>query len=340
MAILKSTSSLESSREQNESMNSGLIQNINDQAIKAVTDLVIDLEAMHHQCFKQGLNRIDHNIIHRCKLLLGQKFKALNLFNVSLIPDTDSIIQKHISEQRKADEDAYALAVKQANELKISPPQQKPFNLQFIAFDDLPRLKLDFKPRAKSSFDESDESLDKSNLYVETVIKSINQDIVSRPSSSCTEVRRKYTTLEDGYLITLNFNDISTAGAALDRLNIFINTIESLSMDELMISQQFSTIFKVEQTNPFLLEQEVKLKDSQETSASTETNSKPSLDQYIKISVFNLAEFTPSFYVSTILKNISKLMNMSMNNSERLSLIQKKHSINSSFVCVNLNFEG
>ncbi len=322
MAILKPTSTSDNTVVTNSDMHRGLQEKFYKESLALAADLVIDIEAIYHDCFRGGLNQIDHNIIHRCKHLLGETLNELGLFNVNLHADINQAINQAATSQEIEAKRLRDLAIAEAKRTNSPLPPEPRVANRFICLESHPRVKLDFKPRGKNSVDESDESLNSSNEHVSKTVAEINEIIGQLDPSSGNAVRRKYTQPEDGYLITISFGDLTSVDQVLNRLSSFINTIESLSLDELMISQQFSNWFNVKQVNPFDLE-----------SADIDE-----LTQSIVISVFNLEEFTASFYVSAMLNNTKIQISNAVSGSEKLSIKENKASINSSFLCINLQF--
>lgn len=262
---------------------------------------LIDLEAMYHECLKGGVSLIDHNIIHRCKISIGKVFNDLGLFNTYVYADIDAEVEKAKN---------------------MAAP-----NAKFLKFTNRPRVKIGFNPRAKSYFDESEDNVNESNNRALSSVDEINKLIAETPILTANAVRRKYTVAQDGYLIHLMFADLSDSEAVLERIGHFIGTVEALSLDELMISQQFSEWFTVEQSNPFSLELIANSSENAEL-----------YDQSIAITVFNLNDYTASFYLSTILKNIKQRITNYVLVSDSLSMKYHKHSINNSYECVNLHF--
>lgn len=324
MVTLKSTSLSNSVSDIHEDMNKALHDNLYQTRIKLVANLVNDIEALHHGCFQGGLNQIDQNILHRCKQALGATLNDLGLFNVFLYSDVETAITQTISELEDEDKKAWALAAQDAAKHGINPPPQPPSTpKRFVALKRHPRVRLGFKPRAKNDFDELLEDLNTSNNSALRTISEINELISKSEPSTGNEVRRKHTHSNDGFLISINCADLNSTSEVLDRITSFIDTVESLSLDELMIAQQFSSWMKMEQLNPFDLEV---------------TDVKKNLVQSIAISVFNLEEFTASFYVSTLLKNIEILIANSLAKDGSLTLKHHAKSLNSSFLSINLKF--
>lgn len=322
MAILKSTLSSDNTVITNGDMNRDLQDKFHKDHITLAAQLVVDIEAIYHDCFRGGLNQIDHNIIHRCKQSLGETLNSLNLFNVYLMADINMAIAQATQKQDVEAKKLRDLALGEAERENLPPPPMPNASNRFISLDSHPRVKLAFNPRGKNSVNESPESLQASNDQVSKIVDEINQLIKSFELSSGDLVRRKYTNSEDGYLISLSFSDLTNVEQVLNRLAAFIKTAESLSLDELMISQQFSTWFTVKPANPYDLEL---------TAAS-------SLIQTVAVSVFNLEEFTASFYVSAILNNLKIQISNLHNGSEKLSLLKSTKSINNSYLCINLQF--
>lgn len=323
MAILKSTSLPDSAIVTNEDMNKALQKKLYEERVNLAANLVIDIEALCHDCFSNGLNQIDHYIIHRCKQLLGETLNSLGLFNVSLYTDVETAISDAIKKTENQEREARALIVAEALRHGINAPPEpsQPAN-RFVHLNKYPRVKLIFNPRGKTSFDEPDADLQANNDMVAKTVDEINQVVKGTDPSSGNYVRRKYTKCEDGYLIKISFSDLKKPNEVVERISSFIKTLESLSLDELMISQQFSNWFQVEQANPFDLE----------------VSGYANYEQSIAISVFNLGEFTASFYVSTILTNLNILLTNKLKDSDKLSLLIQKESINNSFLCINLEY--
>lgn len=260
------------------------INNINSQKLennlRDIANLICDIEAIFHECFKNALNEFDQNIIKRCKTKISILFRDIGAYNLYMGYDE----------------------VQQNNQGFITP------------LTTLPKVKLYFHGRSVSDSGEDADSISKENEYIESCIKKINE-YKQLINNDIINVRKKYATHEDGVLIKIKTRNL-TKSQIIERIDFFIEEVRNLSLDELMISQQFTDWFSLENTNPYSL---VKNQNHEEG---------------IFISLFYMDSFVPCYYLSIILMSIKKQLS-SLNSLDNFKLAYP--SINESFVSLSIN---
>jgi hypothetical protein len=261
---------------------------------------LLDLEVLYHYDFIHGFDTLDQMIVRNCKRKMSIALHTLNLFNLFL---------KH----------ADFKLVRAGNNLVL--------HLQ-----ELPRILLSFNPRSAKFTGESTEEIEKDNNRVGDAVEYINNIISNTECHDIVDVRSRYTTDEDGFLIAIKLGQNLTEAEFIRKIETFIEEAQSLSLDELMISQQFSDWYTLQHKNPFWLHQK-----------------KEATSQSILISIFNVHCFSPSYFLATLLDNIkikvlSKLKGQPSNSdieesSHKLQIQDQYSSINNSFVILNFELE-
>lgn len=264
--------------------------------ITAIVASILDIEAIYQQNFKNSLDsEMDLFALKKCKTELSILLKNLNLYNLYLSPDK--------------------LVYKQIN--------------NFTNINELPRLRLQFNQRDKEFPFENQSVIDAENKQVEETLDVINSLLKDMPVSNISDVRKKYVTSEDGFLFTINISDSPTNKKIVSVLSDFKTEVSNLTLDELMISQQFTDSFKVEYINPYWLE----------------TN-KNNLDakQNILISIKRIECSAPFYYFQKIIDHLIHIIEVEVNNSitlnqEYTNLVLSYNSLNQSYVYCNLNIK-
>lgn len=279
-------------------------------SIQEICDLILDLESLYHNNFKNSQNQIDLQIIQRCKYKVSECFDNLNLYNLFLKSDVDQYIRS-----KEIQRDSSYEVEKESDKVKI-----------FNYIDEYPRIALDFKPRDIENIKDSVEQVNKDNARVEKVISEINAILAKRETPSIFKVRQKYTSNDDGFLIYLKFPSELMIDSALSRIDDFTDTVKHLSLDELMISQQFTENFRVTQENPYTLQ--------------VNNDHKP--PQSIRISVHNLKDYAPCYYLTVVLENIKEDINRirdSNSSKTEINLSKSYETINDCFVSIELTIK-
>lgn len=259
---------------------------------------LLDLEALYHNNFINGFNTLDQSIVKNCKRDISIALHNLNLYN---------------------------LYVNHADFLLVGND-----NNSVLMLKELPRVMLHFNPRSAQFTGESAQDIEKDNNRVSDAVKYINNIIGQSECHNIIDVRSRYTNSEDGFLIEIKFSKHLNELEFINKMESFIEETQSLSLDELMISQQFSEWYSLEHKNPFWLHQQNETKN-----------------QTIMLSIFNIHCFSPAYFLSVlldnikikVLSNIKKKLDVSENGiqNQKMQIKEKYTSINDSFV--NLNFE-
>lgn len=272
-----------------------LIQAKRDEnSIALIVDLILDLEAMYLENFKNGLLELDWDVIRRCKTELSIHLKELSLYNLFLEEGELNFI---------SDED------------------------EFSTIKEIPRVKLSFRPRSKEFAHEDIEQVNKDNDNALKIIEIICNHLASKSVTDIQDVRKKYVTSMDGFTFTLKFSDNIHVDEFLNKISSFNEEVKNLTLEELMVVQQFTDFFKVDYANPFWFEKEEAIKE-----------------QTLIITLRNIETSAPFYFFNTIIINIINTIK-----SERDSAHQKKNkslkmnlsynSINQSHIAYNLNLE-
>lgn len=295
-----------------------------------VSDLILDLESLYQNNFKKGLNQVDLNIEQRCKQQISACFEKLNLYNVYLTSDASKsiktkeiqLIDPLLEAQKAQKKDTEGGERKKTDETDADEPKVK----LFYYVDEYPRCYLIFKPRNIEGVNDTIEKVSAENEYVAKIVNEINQILEKKIPPSIFQVRKKYMCDQDGYLIHLKFNENVTVGDVLSLINDFSETVKSLSLDELMISQQFSENYSVIEDNPYTLQ----------------VNSGLKVPQSIRISVHNMRDYAPCYYLMIVLGNIKEAVaqaaSLSTNGAE-IRISKQYETINDCFVSIELNIK-
>lgn len=181
--------------------------------VDSAASLIIDIEAIYLENYVSGLADLDILILNHCKQAVNELFEVMGLYNTSL---------QHASDIITVDK-------------PLSP------------------LMLSFQPRSSASVNDSPLSVSNDNANVSRKVDDINQALKLSKRLSLTEVRQKYATADDGFLVMLDFPSILPLSLFMSCIDGFIAEAHALSPNELMIAQQFSSLFKVRNENPFWL---------------------------------------------------------------------------------------
>lgn len=261
---------------------------------------ILDLEALYHNNMLQGFDMLDQLILKNCKRKMSIALHELNLFNLYIKND----------------------------EFKLFSTENDPV----LRLKKLPRVLLSYNPRSTKFTGEPLTDIEADNNRVNDAVQYINNILVNSKCHEIVDVRSRYTSDNDGFLIEINFSSNLTEQIFIDKIETFIEEAQSLSLDELMISQQFSDWYTLQHKNPYWLHQ---------------NNTDQS--QTILISIFNIHCFSPSYFLSTLLDNLknkvllrleNQILNLTdTNHSQQLLIKDQYSSINDSFVIFNISFE-
>lgn len=263
--------------------------------IEAIVATILDLEAIYRENFFSELDdELNIFALKKCKTNLSTLLSSLNLFNLNL----------------------------SSNKLNFSKD-----NDEFLTINDIPRIQLSFKKRDKELPIENQGEIDLENEHVHNTISLINKLLQEKQPTNILDVRQKYVSNNDGFLFTLNFHKTVSVIGLIKTLRDFQTEISNLTLDELMISQQFTDLFKMQYINPFWLE-----------------NNHRNLvcDQSILISVRNIESSTPFYYFKQVVEHLISILQLTINKAETTINSDSKpcffsyNSLNQSYVYCNL----
>lgn len=266
-----------------------------ENTIAAIVEIILDLESLYLENFKNGLSELDWDVIKRCKTALSVQLRDLSFFNLYI----DLGILQFIEDDKS----------------------------KFSTIKEIPRIKLSFNPRTIEHAQESIEQVEKDNNYSEITIEKINQQLISIEITPIDDVRKKYVNSMDGFTFTLKFAENIKAEDFFEKFDAFNEEVKNLTLEELMIAQQFTDLFKVDYTNPFWYEKSKSIKD-----------------QNIIITLRNIETLSPFYYFNTILLNLRNTIsqNLKVNDSEKnksIKIFLSYNSINQSHIACSLNLE-
>lgn len=275
---------------------SSMQQKKEETTIDAIASCILDIESIYHENFRNSLdNEIDLVSLKKCKTELSILLKKINVFNVFL----------------KAKELNYAVNSE-----------------GFRTIQELPRIKINFKKRGVEFPFESQDKIDKENTFVEKSIVLINEILTKSAPVDIIDVRKKYISNEDGYLFTLELNKTINNLEVIEILESLNQEVSNLTLDELMISQQFTSLFKIEYINPFWLESQ---------------NKDLKLNQTILLSVRNIDCSSPFYYFKKVIEHLIAKIKKDIKQAQEIKKDNVKcffsyNSINQSYIYCNLEF--
>lgn len=224
-------------------------------SIHNAVPLIMDIQAIFHEVFGAGLNHYDLNILKRCKTKLSEILKELSLYNLHM---------------------DYS-AIEHSSDGKIKP-----------LTGSYPSTFLTFNERSPSFVGEDVELVSADNERVASCIERINSIIASQPKPDINSVREKYANTEDGYCLLIHLNETETLSSIVEKIDALKDDVRHLSLDELVVSQQFSDVYFIEQKNPYWLKNQL------------------NLGVGIRINIHNIDSFAPFYYLSVLLECMKK----------------------------------
>jgi len=272
-----------------------LIKNKRDEkTISHIVDLILDLESMYLANFENGLLELDWLSIKRCKTELSVNLNKLGLYNTYLDEGFLNFFE---------DENI------------------------FKTIKDIPRIKLCFNPRGREFPHEDLDDIKKSNDKAHETIALISQNLASRGLANIQDVRKKYVTETDGFLFSIKFQESIKIDDFFNIITSFKEEVENLTLEELMIAQQFTDLYKASYANPFTL-----------------GNEEPVKSQMILISLRNIETSAPFYFFNTIILNIiasiqKKADLAKLEKKDSLKAVLSYNSINQSHISYNLDLE-
>lgn len=257
---------------------------MNENQIREAAYLILDIQALFHEVFINTLNHYDLSILRRCKSKLSIILKELNIYNLYLEHDK----------------------IQYSENNAIRP------------VDKYPLVFLSFHPRSEGFVGEDAELIRQDNERVAEFIQCINAILQEQPAHTIDAVRERYSKTEDGYCITLHVADTETPLDLYLKIDELLEDVRNLSLDELMVSQQFSGVYTVEQKSPFWLKAQ---KD---------------LGAGIRINIHNIDSFAPFYYLSVLLESLKRKIELQLAEASEQEKVLDLHfgydSLNKSFV--------
>lgn len=260
-------------------------------SIKEIIDSILDLEAIYHENYINGLSIRDEKLLSKCKQNIIENMNLCNMYNVVIVQDD--------VEYGRVDGIYQMLS--------------------------LPRIKLKFNPRVKDSFLDKNTNYDEENKYVENLVRIINSILTSSSTALINDVYRKYLNERDGFLIKLCFKETPSISSIIEKLRTIRVELKNLSIDEIMITQQFTKDFSIELSKPF------------------NTNTTDLQSGFIAISIINLKfskclNFMPCV-IELIESRIKKQFYSEIGDSKSIYCKFQFRSINETFISVNTDIK-
>lgn len=185
-----------------------------ENAILEIVDSILDIESILHENYKFGLNENHQKILKKCKNIIHKNASYCNLFNIEFSQGEGG------------------------------------FNADRVLVE-LPRVLLNFKER---EFDYSIGDLDFINIEntrVSSVVNRINILLKKAKLKDISSVLKKYSSDKDGFMFEIPVTKNLTLDELKARLDIVKSEVENLSLNKIMVTQQFSNAFKLSFSKPY-----------------------------------------------------------------------------------------
>lgn len=212
---------------------------IDEKSEKSIASTILDIESLFNHNFHHGLLYLDEIILRKCKRKLIAAFHANGYFNLSI--ECDMM-------QLKSNSALFGIIDVPRVYVKFTPQELKSKDFLVEGTEPIHETK-----EQKDILDIQAESINKDNEVIKKTVTSLNSLISNSKRHDILNVRMNNLTDQDGYVVYLNLNNINNIGDLIHKILSFKNDISSLNMDELIIAQQFTSEFYVEQKNPYWL---------------------------------------------------------------------------------------
>lgn len=256
--------------------------------VQEAAALILDIQALFHEVFINSLNHYDLSILRRCKTKLSIILKELNIYNLHLL---HSQIQH--SENGK---------IKKLTEY--------------------PLVSLSFHERSVAFVGEDLDVVRQDNERVAAFVQRINDIIRSQTNHTIDAVRERYSRVEDGCCISILISDNETPASLYEKIDALHEDVRNLSLDELIVAQQFSGVYTVELRSPFWLK------------------AQKNLDAGIRINIHNIDSFAPFYYLSVLLESLKRKIELQVmeagEQETELDLNYGYDSLNKSYLHLNI----
>lgn len=212
---------------------------IDDKSEKSIASAILDIEALYNHNFKNGWLFLDEIILKKCKRKLISAFHANGYYNLSIECDIMDLKESNA-----------------LNGIDIVPRVYVKFVPQELKSRDylVDGIEPIIETEDQKQFNENKwKTINKENSDIQNAINSLNNLIHSSERHDIINVRMNNLSDHDGYNIYLDLENLQNIGELITRVLLFKNDVSALNMDELIISQQFTSEFFVQHKNPFWL---------------------------------------------------------------------------------------
>lgn len=270
---------------------------MDDKSEKSIATTILDIESLFNHNFHHGLLYLDEIILRKCKRKLIAAFHANGYFNLSI--ECDMMQLKNNSA---------LIGIREVPRVYVKFKPQELKSKDFLVDGTEP---IHETKEQKNLLDIQAASINKDNEAIKKTVTSLNNLIINSKRHDIINVRMNNLTDQDGYVVYLNLNNINNIGDLINKILSFKNDISSLNMDELIIAQQFTSEFYVEQKNPYWLN--TTLHESQDIS---EKNIESFLSKSVlAISLYNPHYQVPTYSLQIIIDLIFAMLHKNINNS-------------------------
>lgn len=269
---------------------------MDDKSEKSIASTILDIESLFNHNFHHGLLYLDEIILRKCKRKLIAAFHANGYFNLSI--ECDMM-------QLKSNSALSGIIEVPRVYVKFTPQELKSKDFLVDGTEPIHETK-----EQKDLLEIQAASINKDNEAIKKTVTSLNNLIGNSKRHDIINVRMNNLTDQDGYVVYLNLNNINNIGDLINKILSFKNDISSLNMDELIIAQQFTSEFYVEQKNPYWLN--TTLHESQDIS---EKNIESFFSKSIlAISLYNPHYQVPTYSLQIIIDLIFSMLHKNLNN--------------------------
>ena len=270
---------------------------MDDKSEKSIASTILDIESLFNHNFHHGLLYLDEIILRQCKRKLIAAFHANGYFNLSIECDMMQLKNNSALSGIREVPRVY---------VKFKPQELKSKDFLVDGTEPIHETK-----EQKDLLEIQAASINKDNEAIKKTVTSLNNLIINSKRHDIINVRMNNLTDQDGYVVYLNLNNINNIGDLINKILSFKNDISSLNMDELIIAQQFTSEFYVEQKNPYWLN--TTLHESQDIS---EKNIESFLSKSVlAISLYNPHYQVPTYSLQIIIDLIFAMLHKNINNS-------------------------
>lgn len=268
---------------------------IDEKSEKSIASTILDIESLFNHNFHHGLLYLDEIILQKCKRKLIAAFHANGYFNLSIECDMMQL----------KDNNALSGIIEVPRiYINFTPQELKSKDYLVDGTEPIHETK-----EQKDLLDIQAESMNKDNDAIKKTVTSLNTLITNSKRHDIISVRMNNLTDQDGYLVYLNLSNVRNLGELIHKILSFKNDVSSLNMDELIIAQQFTSEFYVEQKNPYWLN--TILHESQDI--SEKNNESFFTKSVLAISLYNPHYQVPTYSLQIIIDLIFAMLHKRIN---------------------------